>query len=308
MTVTIALVFAAAALFAYGGMSMVFGDEKLVARRLKGMTDYEMAQIREAEPVLQSFQERVLVPFGRGVHGLLQRVWPKEYWSRLSARVTIAGRPGGMGAESFFAVKLGTALLLPSLAAALIAFLPWSFGMKLLFLAVLAVLAYLSPNLWLSSVTRSRQDGIRRELPDMLDMLTISVEAGLGFDAALSKYVKNSDGALAREFGRALQEVQAGASRKEALKRLAERADVTPLSSFVSAMVQADVLGMSIANVLRVQSEEMRLRRRQHAERQAQKLPVKMIFPVILFILPATLIVVLGPAMIALMRLFGGNG
>ena len=138
-------------------------------------------------------------------------------------------------------------------------------------------------------------------------MLTISVEAGLGFDAALSKYVKNSHGALAFEFGRALQEVQAGVSRRDAMRRIMDRTQVNELSSFLSAMIQAEMLGTSVAQVLRSQSTEIRLRRRQHAEEEAQKLPVKQIFPVILCILPATMLVVLGPAVVMIAQVFGGN-
>jgi tight adherence protein C len=152
--------------------------------------------------------------------------------------------------------------------------------------------------LWLRSRVASRQKTIARELPDMLDMLTISVEAGMGFDSALAKLVKNSRGPLAEEFGRVLQEVQAGASRKEGLRHLAERIDVPELRSFVASIVQADMFGVSIASVLRTQATELRLRRRQRAEEDAQRAPVKMVFPLIFCILPATMIVILGPAVV----------
>jgi tight adherence protein C len=168
------------------------------------------------------------------------------------------------------------------------------------------VLGFLAPNFWLRSRANARKAEIRRELPDMLDMLTISVEAGLGFDAALAKYVKNGTGPLSEEFSRALQEIQAGVTRRETLRRLGHRAEVPDLTSFISAMVQADILGTSVAHVLRTQSTEMRLRRRQRAEEAAQKLPVKLVFPVVLCILPATIIAIMGPAVVRLIGLFGG--
>jgi tight adherence protein C len=139
----------------------------------------------------------------------------------------------------------------------------------------------------------------------MLDMLTIAVEAGLGFDAAVTKYVRNQSGPLAQEFAVALREVQAGMTRREALRALANRCDVAELSAFITAMVQADVFGVSVGSVLRTQSREMRVKRRQRAEEIAQKAPAKMVFPLILCILPATLIVLMAPAILSIIRLFG---
>jgi tight adherence protein C len=145
-------------------------------------------------------------------------------------------------------------------------------------------------------------------MPDMMDMLMISVEAGLGFDAAVSKYVGNNTGPLSQEFRIVLSEIQAGMSRREALRHAADRTEVPELSAFVMAMVQADIFGISVANVLRGQSHEMRLRRRQLAEEIAQKAPAKMVFPLIICILPATLIVLMGPAVIQIGRTFGMLG
>jgi tight adherence protein C len=139
----------------------------------------------------------------------------------------------------------------------------------------------------------------------MLDMLTISVEAGLGFDQAMAKLVRNSTGPLAKEFARMLQEVQAGVERNQALRHMAQRADVSDLNAFITAIIQADVFGVSVSSVLRTQAKEMRLKRRQYAEEQAQKAPVKLVFPLILCILPATILVILGPAVVSIGRAFG---
>ncbi|MDO8987425.1 MAG: type II secretion system F family protein, partial [Coriobacteriia bacterium] len=141
--------------------------------------------------------------------------------------------------------------------------------------------------------------------PDMLDMLTISVEAGLGFDQAMAKLVRNTTGPLSEEFGRVLQEVQAGVKRTDAMRRLAQRTEVPELNGFIMAIVQADVFGISVSGVLRSQATEMRIKRRQYAEEAAQKAPVKLVFPLVICILPATLIVILGPAIISFVQVFG---
>ena len=142
---------------------------------------------------------------------------------------------------------------------------------------------------------------MQRALPDALDLLTISVEAGLGFDAALSQVARNTDGPLADEFARVLQEMQIGLGRSDALRALGERTHLPDLRSFTSAMVQADAFGIPVGQVLRVQSDEIRLKRRQRAEEQAQKVPVKIMIPLMLFILPCLFIAVLGPAVISMM-------
>jgi len=162
----------------------------------------------------------------------------------------------------------------------------------------LSLLGFYLPNIVLYQVAYNRSEQLRKDLPDALDLLTISVEAGLAFDAALSQVARNSDGALADEFFRVLQEMQIGMGRSEAMRALGERTDVAELQGFVTAMVQADAFGIPIANVLRVQAKEMRVKRSQRAEEMAQKVPVKILFPLIFCILPCLFIVVLGPAAI----------
>ncbi len=162
----------------------------------------------------------------------------------------------------------------------------------------LALLGFYAPNLALYQAAYNRSDQIQKDLPDALDLLTISVEAGLAFDAAVSQVARNTSGPLADEFFRVLQEMQIGMGRTEAMRALGDRTDVEELQGFVTAMVQADAFGIPIANVLRVQAKEMRIKRSQRAEEQAQKVPVKILFPLIFCILPTLFIVVLGPAAI----------
>ena len=168
------------------------------------------------------------------------------------------------------------------------------------------VAGFFAPTMYLYQRSYDRSKRIQRELPDAIDLLTISVESGLGFDAALQQVAYNTEGPLADEFSRVLREMQIGSSRSEALRGLAERTNLTELRSFVSAMVQADAFGIPIANVLRVQSSEMRVKRRQRAEEKAQQVPVKMTIPLIFCILPSLFIVIMGPAVIQMMDSFSG--
>jgi tight adherence protein C len=174
--------------------------------------------------------------------------------------------------------------------------------------AALATLAgYYGPNLYLYQRGYDRTAKIERSLPDALDLLSISVEAGLAFDAALAQVARNTDGPLSEEFARVLQEMQIGLGRSHALRAMAERNALPDLRSFCSAMVQADAFGIPVGQVLRVQSQEIRVKRRQRAEEAAQKIPVKIMIPLVLFILPSLFIAVLGPAIISMIGVFGGG-
>jgi tight adherence protein C len=272
---------------------------------LKRLSEHERSQAGEVEPLTKPFYERVVQPGGKGFSGLLRRFMPRQYLERISRRLRAAGNPGGLTVDTYMAIRVvffvasGGFFFLVSLL----------FGTTLLWAILLGlfagIVAYLVPELWLHRRVSKRKDAIRRALPDMLDMLTIAVEAGLGFSAAVAKYVQNTGGPLADEFAVALSEMQAGLTRRVALRNLAERCDVPELNAFVMAMVQADVFGVAVSNVLRTQSRELRVKRRQHAEEIAQKAPAKMVFPLVLCILPATLIVLGGPAIIAIGRAFG---
>jgi tight adherence protein C len=286
-------------------LSIVFSEERGVRRRLKQLSEHERATAGEVEPLTKPFYERVVQPGGQGFSGLLRRFMPRPYLERGAARLRTAGNPGGLTVDLYMAIRVvlfvasGGFFFLVSLL----------FGAGLVWAILLGlftgIVAYLVPELWLNHRISKRKDAIRRALPDMLDMLMISVEAGLGFSAAVAKYVRNSDGPLADEFAVALSEMQAGLTRRVALRNLADRCDVTELNAFVMAMVQADVFGVAVSNVLRTQSREMRVKRRQRAEEIAQRAPAKMVFPLVLCILPATLIVLGGPAIIAIGRAFG---
>jgi tight adherence protein C len=172
----------------------------------------------------------------------------------------------------------------------------FAWPLRVLGFVAISLLGYWLPNVVLTNAVQRRQNQIRTALADSIDLLTICVEAGLGFDAALAHVSRNTSGPLADEFYRTLQEVQLGRSRNEAMRNLADRSDVPELRAFVLAMVQADIFGVSVANVLRVQARDMRVKRRQLAEERAMKVPIKVLFPVLFCIFPALFVVILGPA------------
>ncbi|MDP2181741.1 MAG: type II secretion system F family protein [Actinomycetota bacterium] len=303
--VVAALVFVSVSTLVYSGLVGVFSEERQVSRRLRSMSEYESRQAQDAEPLLKPFNERILKPVGAATIGGARLIFPSAQREEIRRQLRIGGNPRGLDAERFYVVKLLAGLGLLGVFMGVSLVFPLSPMTWLLLVLPLVGLAFFAPDLWLSSVVRERQRKMRRALPDMLDMLTISVEAGLGFDAAIAKLIKTTSGPLAEEFGRMLQEVQAGGSRADALRHMADRTDVPELNTFIMAIVQAEVFGISVSSVLRTQAKEMRIRRRQHAEEQAQKAPVKLVFPLVLCILPATLIVILGPAAVRIAGIFG---
>lgn len=302
----VSLVFVVVALVAYMLLALIFSEERKVTRALRTVSDWESGQAAEAEPLLRPFRSRVLSPVATRTAGILRSVLPANSRASMAHRIELAGSPKGSTPESIFASRIVGAIV----AVLVTALVSWIVSGRLgtflpLFLLLAAITGWFVPDLYLLQLRQSRQHAIKRALPDMLDMLTISVQAGLGFDMALSKLVHNTTGPLAEEFARMLNEVQSGISRRDGFRRLGERTDVPELNNFIMAMVQADVFGVSVSGILRAQAEEMRKRRRQNAQEQAQKAPVKMVFPIILCILPATMLVILGPAVIAIGRAFG---
>lgn len=297
-------VFGSVGLAVYALLGIVFSEQRQVQRRLAGVTDYEARQVLEAQPMLRPFTERVVRPVGQRLASTAQLFAPKDYRVRLRERLVLAG----MSAEDVgrvLAAKSLLALATPALVL-VVGFLNESSpGLLVLLALVSAVIAFVAPDAFINSRVSERQHEIRRSLPDMLDMLNISVEAGLGFDAALVKIIRATSGPLSKEFARTLKEIQSGMSRGDALRGLAKRTQVPELNSFVMAIIQAEAFGISVSTVLRTQAAEMRLRRRQYAEEQAQKLPVKIVFPLVLCILPATMIVILGPAAVSIGEAFG---
>jgi tight adherence protein C len=237
------------------------------------------------------------------LRSLALRLSPSGTAAKLQRRLDLAGNPGRWTPDKMLAVK-GLGLIALAMPGALPGLR--SPALLILYAAVGGAIGFFLPDILLYNSGLKRQAKLQVALPDALDMLTVCVEAGLGFDAALAQVARNTDGPMAAEFARALQEMQIGKSRSQALRALADRTSVSEVRALVSALVQAGDLGIPVARVLREQSREMRVRRRQRAEAKAQQVPVKITFPLILCIFPALLVVVLGPGVINIAHaLFG---
>jgi tight adherence protein C len=250
------------------------------------------------EQITPPFSDRVVQPVFNGLAGLGRRLTPENQRDRIRLRLDQAGNPVGWDVERIAAFKVLAGLLVALLMFVVPLLLGYSLALAVGLLAVGAVLGFFLPNLILRGLVDTRSQQIQRDLPNALDLLTISVEAGLSFDAALAQVARNTEGPLAEEFTRVLQEMQIGMGRTAAIRAMGERSAVPDLQSFATAMVQADEFGIPIAEVLRVQAKEMRVKRRQRAEERAQKVPVKILFPLIFCVMPAIFVVILGPGII----------
>jgi tight adherence protein C len=239
--------------------------------------------------------------------GVGRKITRADTAAKIGHRLDIAGNPPAWDVNRIIGLKVLGLGALGVLGFVFALSRGEAFDRVLVYTAGFAAFGYVLPNLLLKNAGDKRESLMRNALPDAIDLLTISVEAGLGFDAAVARVAKNTSGPLAQEFARLLQEMQLGIGRSEAMRAMGERTSLPDLKSFCLAMVQADSLGIPIARVLRIQSHEMRTKRRQRAEEAAQKVPVKILFPVIFFILPTIFIVVIGPVFLSMGDLFGGQ-
>lgn len=251
------------------------------------------------------FAERVLAPLQAKSLGVGKRVTGRDATDRIRHKLDLAGNPAGWDADRVIASKVIGAVV--GLVVGFLVTLLLGAGLPIQVLGVGVGLAvgFMAPNLYLYQLGYDRAQKMQRELPDAIDLMTISVESGLGFDAAVQQVATNTEGPLADEFARVLREMQIGSSRSDALRNLANRTTVPEVNTFVSAMVQADSFGIPIAQVLRVQSGEIRVKRRQRAEQKAQQVPVKITIPLIFTILPCLFVSVMGPAVISIMGNMG---
>ena len=301
-----ALIFVAL-LLVFGAVGGIFKEQQGVNRSMVVLEALTQAPEEMRGELDQSFADRVLFPLLARSQRMGRKLTPEDASERIREKLELAGNPRGWTVERVMAGKV------VAFAAALMVSLVLSLLMGMGFLPTLGfvVLAslggYLAPNMYLYQQTYDRAEKLHRALPDAIDLLTISVESGLGFDAACAQVARNTDGPLADEFARMLQEMQIGLGRSAALRSLADRTNLPDLRSFVSAMVQADAFGIPVGQVLRVQSSEIRVKRRQWAEEMAQKVPVKILVPLIFCILPCLFVAVLGPAGISIMDSFSGK-
>ncbi len=269
-------------------------------RRLEG---YQIQDVRDQE-MLAPISERVIAPALQALSGLSGRFTPQGYREDIAAKLVKAGNPSNLTVDQILVLKLLGAVSGLLWIPMILLGLHLSGLMAFLFIGFLWGAAFMFPDLYLSRKIEERQHAIAVQLPDILDLLVISVEAGLGFEQALERTTVAVPGALSDEFRRMLRETRFGATRAEALRAMDERADVPELRTFILAMLQADTFGVSISRLLRSQADEMRVRRRLRAQQQAQKLPVKMLFPLVFCIFPSIFVVILGPAFIQLSSTF----
>lgn len=248
----------------------------------------------------QPFSQRILLPFIQASSQFVSRFTPQRSLEATRHKLDLAGNPNNWSATEFLGVRGLAALLLAALTFFVTMLAGADILQRLLFIVALGVLGFFLPVVWLGRKIRSRQDEIVKTLPDALDLLTISVEAGLPFDGAMQRVASKWDNELSRGFQRVLNELQVGVSRRDALRSMADRMEVPDVTSFVAALIQADTLGISIAKILRIQAEQMRIKRRQRAEEKAHQAPIKMLIPMTFLIFPTILIVILGPAIIIL--------
>ena len=311
--ITIVMLVGILAIFAGVFLSLtavgVFTNEvRGVSKSLAVVDAFSTAPQSMKDELDPGFQERVLTPFQDRLTSLGRRLTPSDYNERILAKLNVAGNPPGWTVDRVLSFKV-IGMVVGLFAGVLFCVLLGKAVGFVVGAGVLGlVIGYYAPNYYLYQKGYDRTQQMERALPDALDLLTISVEAGLGFDAALSQVARNTTGPLAHEFARVLQEMQIGLGRSNALRAMGERNALPDLRGFTSSMVQADAFGIPVGQVLRVQSGEMRVKRRQKAEEAALKIPVKMMVPLVLFILPALFVAVIGPAVISLMGVFGGGG
>jgi len=297
LALPIIAVFVALALGVYAVMEQA--DERATIRgSLRQLQGYELDNARDRE-LAEPVRDRVLVPIVGRLVGIGKIFTPAEYVAKVRHRLTVAGKPTQEELDRFLAVRVITMALIPVWF--FVSFFVVHLGSRnsVLVFLLLSAASIMGPDATLNRKMAERQHEIQLKLPDILDLLTISVEAGLGFEQALDRTVGAVPGPLSDEFARMLGEVRAGARRADAMRALDERTDVPEVRSFVLAILQADTFGVSIGRVLRSQADEMRVRRRQLAQERAMKAPVKMLIPMVFCVFPALFVVVIGPAVLS---------
>ncbi|MRR32969.1 type II secretion system F family protein, partial [bacterium] len=298
------IVVGAIALTVMGLRSPDMVNNRALQSRLEEFTAKgEAVDLRKLE-LSQPFTERVIYPIARKLGELAIKFTPQNALNSISRRLELAGSPAKLDPTMILSMQFIAGIGFGGLIALVFSLGPTDIGTGklLLFSALFAALGFYFPQLWLTSQINKRQKNIRRAMPDALDLLTICVEAGLGFDAAMSKVSEKWQTELSMAFARVIAEIQLGKIRREALRDMADRIGIAEMTSFVAAVIQSEQLGVSLAKVLRIQSDQMRMKRRQLAEEEAHKAPIKMLVPMGLLIFPSLMVVLLTPAAMKLMH------
>lgn len=277
-------------------------DDPLLARIDEFAAREEIVSIEEIE-LSMPITDRIFVPIARRISGFLIRLTPQTTLERTTRLLELAGNPRNLSAANFMLLRAGMAVLIGFVTFAFMGrFGDAQLNRRLLFTVGAIGLGYFLPVMLLRSMVDRRKEAVVKKLPDALDLMTICVDAGLTFNSAMQRVSDRWEDPLSLEFGRVIYEMQLGKSRRQALKDMSDRLDVPDVTSFLAAVLQAEQLGVGIGKVLRIQSEQMRMRRRQRAEEKAQQAPVKMMFPLVFLILPTIFVVLLGPAGFQILR------
>jgi tight adherence protein C len=273
-------------------------DDRALQARLEELNMRGEEVNLEKIELSQPFTERVIYPFARAFGQFAARFTPQNALQGITKKLELAGSPANLDPSLILALQFIGMFVFGGLMILVftVGHTNWPFGRMALFTALFGFLGFYFPQIWLSSKITRRQKNIRKAMPDALDLLTICVEAGLGFDAAMAKVSEKWETELSLSFARVIQEIQLGKLRREALRDMADRIGIPEMTSFVAAVIQSEQLGVSLAKVLRIQSDQMRIKRRQHAEEEAHKAPIKMLIPMGLLIFPSLMVVLLTPA------------
>jgi tight adherence protein C len=295
MSIAVALFFAG-----WGMTRSVPVSNEQTLERLKQYGTRESPSLLEEAELSESFYDRIIMPTIEYLSSIMVRYAPNNTMEQLELKLLRAGSPNDWSAADFLGVRGLSALLTSGLPFLLFLSAGLLDMQRLGMVAFFLVFGLYMPNTWLDRKIKDRQKNVQKALPDALDLMTVSVEAGLAFDSALQKVAQKWDNELSEAFERVTQEMRLGRTRREAMRDMGERIDLEDMSAFVAAVLQADSLGVSMSKVLRIQSEQMRIRRRQRAEEEANKAPLKMLFPMVFLIFPSLFVVLLGPAVLQL--------
>jgi tight adherence protein C len=274
----------------------------------------QQATLEEIE-LSQPLTERVIFPLARRLGELVSRFTPQNALQSTARKLELAGNPRGLEPATFWALRIILAVAIAGFLLFIfsVGSMQWTLSRKVLIMATFVGLGFYVPEMLITSRIQRRQKVVRKAMPDALDLLTICVEAGLGFDGAMQKVSDKWDNELSWAFARVIREIQLGKLRREALRDMADRIGISEMTSFVAAIIQSEQLGVSMAKVLRIQADQMRIRRRQLAEEQAHQAPVKMLIPMALLIFPSICIILMTPSILMMFRstlggvLFGGG-
>jgi tight adherence protein C len=302
--VAVLIVLAAVILTVIGLRNPGTMDEKILQQRLEELTSKGEEVNLEKIEMSQPFSERVLFPIARSLGKLATRFTPQNYLNSIERKLELAGTSSRLDPTVFLALQFVGVLAFGGLVLLFFTLLKvnTSSGIKLLLVLVASILGFVYPQLYLTQRIQKRQKNVRKAMPDALDLLTICVEAGLGFDAAIQKVAEKWTSDLSLAFARVIQEIQLGKIRRDAMRDMAERIGLAEMTSFVAAVIQSELLGVSLSKVLHIQADQMRVKRRQRAEEEARKAPIKMLIPMALLIFPALIIVLVTPAALKLLH------